>query len=162
MKTLAGTTWRAVEAMAVDDEGREVPSPIGQHPLGLVSFENDRMLVALTDARPSPGTPVRAMVAYTGKYRFDGAELVTDADVASRPDLITQQVRSIRFESPTRMVTSPKNDFLGGGQALGLSVVWERLIPTRLAVDTPSRGGKAVAHQRSAGSGVCQPFGGLV
>jgi hypothetical protein len=36
------------------------------------------------------------------------------------------------------------------------------LIPTRLAVDTPSRGGKAVAHQRSAGSSVCQPFGGLV
>jgi hypothetical protein len=37
-----------------------------------------------------------------------------------------------------------------------------RVIPARLAVDTPSRGGKAVAHQRSAGSGVCQPFGGLV
>jgi len=36
------------------------------------------------------------------------------------------------------------------------------LIPTRLAVDTPSRGGKAIARQRSAGSSVCQPFGGLV
>jgi hypothetical protein len=36
------------------------------------------------------------------------------------------------------------------------------IIPTRLDVDTPIRGGKAIAHQRSAGSGVCQPFGGLV
>jgi hypothetical protein len=127
MKTLAGTTWRAVEVMAVDGEGREVPSPIGQHPLGLVSFEKDRMLVALTDARPSPSTPVRALIAYTGTYRFDGAELVTDADVASRPDLVAEQVRSISFESPTRMVVSPKNDFLGGGQAIGLSIVWERI-----------------------------------
>ena len=127
METLAGTTWRAVEAMAVDSEGREVPSPIGQHPLGLVSFETDRMFVALTDARLSPGVPVRALVAYTGKYRFDGTELVTDADAASRPDLLTEQVRSIHFESPTRMITRPKNDFLGGGLAIGLSVVWERL-----------------------------------
>src|SRR3954452_25362229 len=46
--------------------------------------------------------------------------------------------------------------------ALALTPASCQVIPTRLAVDTPSRGGKAVAHQRSAGSSVCQPFGGLV
>jgi hypothetical protein len=67
------------------------------------------------------------------------------------------------------VITKPLADLtpkIGGVVVLAIHNCAERLsfwiIPTRLAVDTPSRGGKAVAHQRSAGSGVCQPFGGLV
>ena len=124
MQTLTGTIWRVVEAFAFDAEGREIPSPIGRHPIGIVAFEEDRMIGAVAD-RPSPGTPSRVLISYSGPYRFDGTELVTDAEVASRSDLTTQQIRSIRFESPTRMVASPKDDVLGGGSAISLSLVWE-------------------------------------
>src|SRR5690349_11880331 len=101
MQTLAGTIWTVVEAFAFDADGREVPSPIGRHPMGVTIFEEDRMLGSVTE-RPSPGTASRVLISYTGPYRFNGTELITDADIASRPDLVTQQIRSVRFESPTR------------------------------------------------------------
>jgi hypothetical protein len=127
MQTLAGTVWRVVEAFAFDSEGRDVPPPFGRHPLGLVAFEEARMLGAISDAQPSPSSPDRVLVAYSGIYSFDGTELVTIADVASSPDLVAEQVRSVRFETPTRMIVSPKNELRLGGQAVGLSIVWERI-----------------------------------
>jgi hypothetical protein len=82
------------------------------------------MLVAVTDGRASLPTnsPSRFFLAYTGTYRFDGAELVTRADDASRPELVVDQVRHIRFESPTRMVAIPISGVAGGN---GSEVVWE-------------------------------------
>ena len=67
----------------------------------------------------------RGRAAYSGKYRFDGTELVTSVDSASSPDLAGQQIRHIRFESPTRMVVTPKNKVLG--RDAGLKLVWERV-----------------------------------
>jgi hypothetical protein len=90
-----------------------------------VIFEAERMLVAAADGRASlpPNSPSRFFLAYTGTYRFDGAELVT-ADDASRPELVVDQVRHIRFESPTRMVAIPVSGVAG---ANGIEVVWERI-----------------------------------
>jgi hypothetical protein len=53
-------------------------------------FEAERMLVAVVDARPTlhPDASPRFFVAYTGTYRFDGVELVTQADDASKPELV--------------------------------------------------------------------------
>jgi hypothetical protein len=91
-----------------------VPSPIGQNPVGFVVFEADRMLVAAADARPSATVgPSRALLSYTGTYRLDGTELVTSADAASRPDMVTEQVRDIRFDGPTRFVATPKAGMRG-------------------------------------------------
>ncbi|MDO9714355.1 lipocalin-like domain-containing protein, partial [Paracraurococcus lichenis] len=106
MEALAGTMWRLIEVTARDDAGREVPSPIGQHPMGFVMFKDDRILVAVTDPRPSLAQEAqpRPLISYTGKYRFDGTELVTETDAASRPDLMMEQVREMRFESATRLV----------------------------------------------------------
>ena len=127
MQSLAGTMWRLVEASAVDDRGREVPSPLGRHPMGFVIFGEDRMLGAIAEEPPPLGAPVRVLISYTGPYRFNGTELVTDAEAASRPELVTEQVRIVRFDGPTRMVLSSKNDVLGGGQALALSIAWEQV-----------------------------------
>src|SRR5262245_7331618 len=127
MQTLSGTTWKLIEASAVDEEGHELRPPLGEHPVGFAVFEAERMIVAVADGPLSlpPDASSRAFTAYTGRYTFDGTELVTTADSASSPDLIGQQIRHIRFESPTRMVATPKNKVLG--RDAGLKLVWERV-----------------------------------
>ena len=126
MQNLSGTMWRVVEATGADEEGREVPSPIGQNPLGFVVFEADRMVVAVTDARPAAVVgPSRMLLSYTGPYHFDGAELVTRADATSRPDMATEQVREIHLETDTRMVVTPKAGL--PGRSAGVTFVWERI-----------------------------------
>lgn len=90
-------------------------------------FEAERMIVAVTDGRLSlpRDVPSRAFAAYSGGYTFDGTMLVTNADCASSPDMVGQQIRRIRFESRTRMVATPKNKVLG--RDVGLKLVWERV-----------------------------------
>ena len=95
--------------------------------MGFAIFEAERMIVAVTDGRLSlpPDVPSRAFAAYTGRYTFDGTVLVTSVDSASSPDLAGQQIRHIRFESPTRIAATPKNTLLG--RDAGLKLVWERV-----------------------------------
>jgi hypothetical protein len=125
MQSLAGTTWKVIEAYAQDATGAS-SLPLGPHPIGFVTFEAERMIGAIGDGRTSlpPGAPPRFFVAYTGFYRFDGAELVTHVDDASRPELLVDQVRRLRFESETRMVAVPVS---GMPAQKGIEVVWERI-----------------------------------
>ena len=127
MQNLDGTMWRLIEASAFDDDGHELTLPLGEQPLGFVMYEAGRMIVAVVDARSSlpPDVPARELVAYSGSYRFDGTELVTSVDSASSADLAGEQIRHIRFESPTRMVVTPKNKVLG--RDAGLTFVFERV-----------------------------------
>ena len=127
MQNLDGTMWRLIEASAFDDDGHELTLPLGEQPLGFVMYEAGRMIVAVVDGRSSlpPDVPSREFAAYSGTYRFDGTELVTSTDSASRPDLAGEQIRHIRFESPTRMIVTPKNKTLG--RDTGLKFVWERV-----------------------------------
>ncbi len=125
MQSLVGI-WKLVETRALDDAGRVLPTPFGPSPIGTVTFEVERMAVVVADGRVSlpPDAPPRLFVAYTGTYRFDGEVLVTRADDASKPELIVEQVRRVRFESPTRLVAIPVSGV--PGQA-GIELVWERI-----------------------------------
>ena len=125
MQNLAGSMWKVVGARAFDEAGREL-LPLGPHPIGVVIFEAERMLGAIGDGRSSlpPDAPPRFFIAYTGTYRFDGTELVTQADDASRPELVVNQIRRIRFESSTRMVAIPVSGVPGQS---GIEVIWERV-----------------------------------
>ena len=127
MQSLAGTMWKLVEALAFDDAGGELPPPFGPQPMGFVIFETERTLGAICDGRTSrsPDPSSRGFIAYCGTYSFDGAVLVTHADGASEPELIVDQVRNIRFESPTRMVATPVSDL--PNQSSRLETVWERV-----------------------------------
>jgi uncharacterized heparinase superfamily protein len=127
MQTLSGTMWKLIEARGFDEEGHELAPPLGQVPIGFAMFEAERMIVAVADGRLSlpPDIPSRAFAAYSGRYTFDGTVLVTSVDCASSPDLAKQQIRHIRFESPTRMSATPKNTLLG--RDAGLKFVWERV-----------------------------------
>jgi uncharacterized heparinase superfamily protein len=127
MQTLSGTMWKLIEASAFDEEGHELTSPLGQHPMGFAMFEAERMMVAVADGRLSlpPDVPSRAFAAYSGRYNFDGTVLVTSVDSASSPDLAGQQIRQIHFESLTRMAATPKNKLLG--RDAGLKLVSEKV-----------------------------------
>jgi hypothetical protein len=127
MQSLSGTIWKLIAASTFDVEGHELPSPLGPHPMGIVMFEAERMIGAVGDGRLSlpPNDASWAFAAYSGRYTFDGTELVTSVDGSSSPDLAGQQIRHIRFESPTRMAITPMNEVLG--VAAGLKLVWERV-----------------------------------
>jgi len=128
MRSLKGTMWKAVAARSFDKEGHEVLpfGPFGPRPTGFAIFEAERMLVAIVDSRTElpPDSPPRLFLSYTGTYRFNGVELVTVADDASSPEAIVQQVRHVRFESDSRMVTT----IVSGVSGLrGAEVIWERV-----------------------------------
>ena len=67
----------------------------------------------------------RAFAAYCGSYTFDGKELVTRVDGASGPDMLENQVRHIRFDTPDRMTVIPVSRLFG--QSAGLELVWDRV-----------------------------------
>ena len=123
MRRLAGTAWKLVETSFSDDRGNQIPPPLGPTPIGVVMFENERLIVAVSDGRQSlpPDDPPRQLICYSGRYRFQGTEIITTADCASRPDLLGRQVRHIYFDSLTRMTI---NTLLGSA---GLKLVWERV-----------------------------------
>src|SRR5262245_30119974 len=127
MQSLAGTMWRVVGARSFDKDGHEV-LPFGPRPIGFAIFEAERMLVAISDGTVAqqPNAPPRVFIAYTGTYRFDGRELVTVPEDASRPELIVEQVRHLRFESSTRMVAVPVS---GLPAQHGIEIAWERVDP---------------------------------
>lgn len=126
MQNLSGTIRKLVEVRARDEEGREVESPIPR-PLGITMFGDERILAAVTDTRSaqSPDAPAVVFFSYTGTYRWDGTTLSTVADAASKPDMLTEHVRDMRFEGPARLVVTPKTSLLG--RAAGLTFVWERV-----------------------------------
>ena len=100
--------------------------PWVRNPWGFVLFEAERMVGAIGDARVSLPTEAEArfFAAYTGTYQFDGEALVTKADDASKPELIVEQVRRVRFDGPNRIMVIPTS---GMRSYNGISVVWERI-----------------------------------
>ena len=125
MQTLAGTMWRLIEARRFDETGRDV-QPVGPNPMGFILFEADRILAAVVVGRTElpPGTAPRFFVAYSGTYRIDGDQIVTQADSASSSSLLADQVRRIRFVSATRMVVTPISGVPG---QTGTELTWERV-----------------------------------
>lgn len=109
MLSLSGTMWKVTEARAFDGAGRKL-LPLGPQPVGLVIFEAERMLGAIADGRTTMpmDAPPRFFVAYTGTYTFDGVELITRADDASKPELVVEQVRRIRGKLKIRVKSGHK------------------------------------------------------
>lgn len=103
------------------------PPPLGPHPMGFVVFEAERMIVAVCDDQPAPSSEARRRIfaGYAGKNRFDGTHLVTTPDSASNPELLAEQVRHMRFDSPVRFTATPVSPLFG--RARGLSFEWERV-----------------------------------
>jgi len=119
--------WKLVEARAFDDDGHEVPSPMGPEPMGGLFVEAERIMVIAGDGRTTlpPDGPKRAFVAYSGPYTLDGTRYVCHVDSGSSPEMFIDQIRHVRFESPTRIVVHPLSRLLD--RAAGLEFVFERV-----------------------------------
>jgi hypothetical protein len=82
-----------------------------------VLLQLDAMVVRrYLPTRSEHSLPIAAPTRSTGRCRVDGA---------SSPDLFPDQVRQVRFESPTRMIVIPKSRLFGEGA--GLELTWDRL-----------------------------------
>ena len=127
MPSLVGV-WKLVAARTFDEAGREVPSPLGPHPMGVAIIDAERMMAMASDGRTElPPETKRAFAAYCGQYTFDGTKLVTRVDGASSPDMMEDQVRHIRFEGGRRMIVVPASRLFDRGS--GLELVWDRQSP---------------------------------
>ncbi|MFC7739574.1 lipocalin-like domain-containing protein [Roseomonas sp. GCM10028921] len=126
MNSLVGT-WRLVEALAFDENGREAPPPLGPNPMGIIIYDTKRMMVAVCDGRPAmpEGSTQRIFSSYAGNYEFDGEKLVVQVDGASSQENHAEQVRQITFENPNRYVAVPLTPTLG--RSSGLKLTWERV-----------------------------------
>ena len=96
--------------------------------MGVAIIDTERIIALGGDGRPTlpPDVMKCAFVAYCGNYTFDGTELVTRVDGASSQEMSEDQIRHIRFESPTQMIAVPKSRLFGGSGA-GMELVWERV-----------------------------------
>jgi hypothetical protein len=43
--------WKSVEALAFDDVGRELPPPLGPHPMGVAIIDAERIMAMGGDGR---------------------------------------------------------------------------------------------------------------
>jgi hypothetical protein len=95
--------------------------------MGGLFVEAERIMVIVGDGRVTlpPEAAKRAFLAYSGPYTFDGTRYVCHPDGASSPELLVDQIRRARFESPTRMVVHPLPRLLDRGA--GLEFVFERV-----------------------------------
>jgi hypothetical protein len=96
--------------------------------MGLVVFEPDgRMMAVLCDGRAAlPNGEPRQFMSYAGNYTFDGTTLSTLVDASSDQSRIGgDQVRAVRFEGRTMVLSPPRRLYAGVMQRQEL--VWERV-----------------------------------
>ena len=130
MQTLADTTWRLLEAHAFDEAGVELPSPLEPQPMGIATFDAERMIVAVSDGRAwlPADVQMRQLISHCGSYRFEGEKVVTRVDGASNPEMLgTEEIRSVRFEGGRMIVTPMSTMSRLLGRSSGLVFIWERL-----------------------------------
>lgn len=110
-------TWKLVRTKAEAEDGSPLPAPFGgEHVIGrLVLGRDGRMMGAIMDGRPEiPAGQQRQRSFYSGKYTFDGKQLVTRVDVSIDLDRVgSDQVRDVRFEGEMMVLSPPLRRFNG-------------------------------------------------
>jgi Lipocalin-like domain len=127
MTSVVGT-WRLVNAVSRDTNGKELPTPYGGHGMGRVVLGADgRMMAVLCDGRREiPGGGKREYSSYCGNYTFDGKQLITRVDAALEPARIgSDQVRDVRFEGNLMVLRPPPRSY--GGTAEQRELFWEKI-----------------------------------
>ncbi len=87
--------WKLV-SLEIESQATGQKEPVmGQHPAGYVIFTHERAMFILTGEGRKPGKTEReradllnSMIAYTGQYRLEGDQWVTDVDVAWDPEWV--------------------------------------------------------------------------
>jgi hypothetical protein len=84
--------------------------------MGGLFVEAERIMVIAGDGRITlpPDAAKHAFVEYGGPYTFDGTRYVCHVDGGSSPEMFIDQIRHVRFESPTRIMVHPLSRWTGG------------------------------------------------
>ncbi|MDM0022240.1 lipocalin-like domain-containing protein [Variovorax sp. J22R187] len=119
--------WRLVEARAWDEATDRLSAPYGEHPVGMITFSNGRMLAALCNGdRVVPEGAKRSYSSYGGVYTFDGSTLETLVDVASDPSRIGgRQVRKVEMRGAQLVLRPPTRRY--GEAVQKRELIWERV-----------------------------------
>jgi hypothetical protein len=128
-------TWKLVSWQVIVEN--EPPRNVfGAHPKGFLVLTREGRAIVLTTAqnrRPGMGDAERAalhksMLAYTGKYRVEGNDFVTDVDVSWNEEWNgTEQRRHFRLEGDKLFVESTAGpSIVFPGRTDFRRIVWER------------------------------------
>jgi len=129
-------SWRLISCVLEDVETGERTKNWGEHPNAyLVITASGRLIVVQSaEGRKVPKTAedqsaaFRSSLAYTGRYRVHGSEIVTTVDVAWDEAWVgTEQLRYYRFEGDRLHIeAAPQRISIFGDKLLRAHLVWER------------------------------------
>jgi hypothetical protein len=129
-------TWRLVSVRYEDQATGECTPVYGAHPKGIqIATAEGRWLALMTaEGRGVPQSDaerVRAlqtMIAYTGRYRVEGGNVVTRVEAAWNEAWVgTDQIRAVRFDGDRLLLQSPPMPHPNiNGRVVRVIVEWQR------------------------------------
>jgi Lipocalin-like domain len=128
-------TWKLVSWQVIVDNER-AQDVFGTHPKGYLILTREGRIMVLTTAesrRGGMGDAERAalhksMLAYTGKYRIEGKDLITTVDVSWNEEWNgAEQRRHFRIQGDKLFIeTAPAPSIVYPGKTDFRRIVWER------------------------------------
>jgi lipocalin-like protein len=129
-------TWTLVSVVYEDVASRERTPVYGEHPRGIqIATPEGRWLALMTaEGRAIPTTDgdraqaLKSMIAYTGRYRVAGGQVITKVEAAWNEAWVGgEQVRNIRFEGDRLYIESPPMPHPNiNDKTVRVIVVWQR------------------------------------
>ena len=129
-------TWTLVSVVYEDVATRERTPVYGEHPRGIqIATPEGRWLALMTaEGRAIPKSDadraqaLKSMIAYTGRYRVTGGQVITKVEAAWNEAWVGgEQVRNIRFAGDRLYIESPPMPHPNTrDKTVRVIVVWER------------------------------------
>jgi hypothetical protein len=129
-------TWTLVSVVYEDVASKERTLVYGEHPRGIqIATSEGRWLALMTaEGRAIPKTDadraqaLKSMIAYTGRYRVAGGQVITKVEAAWNEAWVGgEQVRNIRFEGDRLYIESPPMPHPNiNDKTVRVIVVWQR------------------------------------
>ena len=129
-------TWKLVSCFMEDVETKEQKPSWGERPNGYIVLtpEGRWIVVQTAEGRKAPKTDedraaaFQSMLAYSGKYRTEGNEIIIKVDIAWDESWIgTDQVRHYRIEGNRLHIEAAPQPYANfGGKVMRGILIWER------------------------------------
>ncbi|BCY13451.1 lipocalin-like domain-containing protein [Actinoplanes sp. L3-i22] len=122
-------TWRLVSFDQADADGRTLAGPLGAQPRGLLIYTPEGHLSVSMMSTTAGQTP--QFMGYAGRWRIDGAHLIHQIHVSSRPDWIgAEQIREPELDGERMTIRTTQ---VVDGQTRTRILCWERASPHHFA-----------------------------
>ena len=129
-------TWVLVSVVYEDIATGERTPVYGEHPRGIqIATAEGRWLALMTaEGRAIPKTDadraqaLKSMIAYTGRYRVEGGQVITKVEAAWNEAWVGgEQIRNIRFAGDRLFIESPPMPHPNiNDKTVRVIVVWQR------------------------------------